>query len=100
MGSGSAAPPAQVAFSATVTSPYGSTTVAVWSILVRSHGGVASNDGACVLSSTLLGPGGATAGLDLGGGEVVQPCSPQWWGGPISATHPDLGAAGIPQPGE
>jgi len=99
LGSGSALPPTQIAFSATVSSPYGSTKIAVWSILVTTQGSTGSNDGACVLSSTLFGSGRATANLDLGGGESVQPCSPSWWQGPITGTHPNLGVAGIDQSG-
>ena len=98
LGAGSAAQPAQIAFSATVASPYASTTLVVWYISVASHGGVADNAGVCVLGSTLLGPGRATTPLDLGGGEQLQPCSPQWWSpGPVDATQPRWGLAGIPQ---
>ena len=98
LGPGSAAQPAQIAFSATVASPYASTTLAVWYIRVISHGGIADNEGACVLWSTLLGQGRATIPLDLGGGEKLQPCSPRWWSpGPVAATQPRLGLAGIPR---
>lgn len=98
LGAGSAAQPAQIAFSATVASPYASTTLAVWYIRITSHGGIADNEGACVLWSTLLGSGRATTSLDLGGGEELQPCSPRWWSpGPVSATQPRLGLAGIPR---
>jgi hypothetical protein len=98
LGPGSAAQPAQIAFSATVASPYASTTLAVWYIRMTSHGGIADNEGACVLWSTLLGPGRATTPLDLGGGEELQPCSPRWWSpGPMDATQPRLGEAGIPR---
>jgi hypothetical protein len=95
MGSGSVAQPIQAAFSVTVSSPYGSTTIAVWSIVQPGS----TDDGACVQSSTLLRPGRATANLDLGGGAGVQPCLPGWWRGPITASHPNLGAAGIDQSG-
>ena len=98
LGAGSAAQPAQIAFSATVASPYASTTLAVWYIRVTSHGGMADNEGACVLWSTLLGPGRATTPLNLGGGEELQPCSPRWWSpGPVNPTQPRLGLAGIPR---
>ena len=98
LGAGSAAPPQQIAFSATVASPYASTTIAVWHILITSHGGASDNTGACVLWSTLLGPGRATADLNLGGSEFLQSCSPRWWSsGPVDATQPRLGLAGIPQ---
>lgn len=98
LGAGSAAPSTQIAFSATVASPYASSTIAVWYIQVPSHGGLAENDGACVLGSTLLGSGRATNSLNLGGGETVQPCAPGWWSsGPANARQPDLGLAGIPK---
>jgi hypothetical protein len=81
-----------------VSSPYASTTLAVWDVRDTSHGGVAENQGACVLSSTLLGQGRARAALDLGGGEELQPCSPQWWSaGSARALQPRLGLAGIPR---
>ena len=96
--SGSAAQPAQAAYSVTVASPYASTTVAVWYIYVSGPGGAGDNEGACVLWSTLLGPGRATSFLNLRGGEGLQPCSPQWWSpGPMDATQPRLSLAGIPQ---
>jgi len=95
MGSGSVAPPHQAAFSVTVSSPHGSTTVAVWFVLYPGS----TDEGACVLSSTLLGPGRATTDLDLGGGEFIQVCLPSWWQGPITPDHPNLGAAGIDQSG-
>jgi hypothetical protein len=98
LGAGSAAQPAQIAFSATVASPYASTTLVVWYISVASHGGIAENQGVCVLGSTLLGRGRTTAPLGLGGGEQLAPCSPQWWApGPVTATQPRLRLAGIPQ---
>jgi hypothetical protein len=98
LGAGSAAQPAQIAFSATVASPYASTTLAVWYLRVTSHGGTAENVGVCVLWSTLLRPGRATSALNLGGGEQLQPCSPAWWlPGPANASQPRLGLAGIPQ---
>lgn len=96
LGAGSAAPADQIAFSTTVESPYASTTFAVWDI--RTHGGTAQNEGACVLWSTLLGPGRATTYLDLGAGLGLQPCSPGWWkAGPVTDQQPRLGLAGIPR---
>lgn len=98
LAAGSAAQPAQIAFATTVASPYASTTLVVWYISVTSHGRIAENQGACVLGSTLLGQGRATAPLGLGGGEQLAPCSPQWWSaGPVTATQPRLSLAGIPQ---
>jgi hypothetical protein len=98
LGAGSAAQPTQIAFSATVASPYASTTFAVWDLRVTSQGGIAENQGACVLWSTLLGSGRATKPLNLGGGEQLQPCSPGWWSsGRAGARQPDLRLAGIPQ---
>ena len=55
LGAGSAAPADQIAFSATVASPYASTTFVVWDI--HANGGAAQNQGACVLWSSLLGAG-------------------------------------------
>jgi hypothetical protein len=98
LGSGSVVPPAQIAFSATVASPYASTTFAVWEIRVSSNGGVTVNEGTCVLWSSLLSPGRATADLNLGGGEFLQACSPRWWSpGLMDGTQPRLGLAGIPR---
>jgi hypothetical protein len=96
LGAGSAAPPDQIAFSATVESPSGSTTFAVWSISLDQ--GTSKNQGACVLWSSLLGPGRATSALNLGGGEQLQPCAASWWSpGPVNANQPRLGLAGIPR---
>lgn len=98
LGAGSVAQPTQIDFSVTVESPYASTTVAVWYILVRSQGGEGSDQGACVLSSTLLGPGRAKTDLNLGGGYFVPPCTNDMWS-PASAgaMEPHFGVAGIPQ---
>lgn len=96
LGAGSVAPTAQVAFATTVESPHASTTIAVWGI--STNGGAVQNQGACVLWSTLLGPGRATTALDLGAGAQVQPCESQWWSpGPLNGKQPRLGLAGIPQ---
>jgi len=93
--SGSVAPPHQAAFAVTVSSPYASTTVAVWSVIYPGS----SDDGGCVLSSTLLGSGRATTNLDLGGNQSVAPCLPSLWRGAITPTNPNLGVAGIDQSG-
>jgi hypothetical protein len=98
MGTGSAATFTQIAFEVTVSSPYASTIFAVW--LVRGAGPAGMNSqnaGACVLSSSLLGPGRATSFLNLGA-SGLQPCWPQLWSanspGPM---QPHLGWAGIRQ---
>jgi hypothetical protein len=97
MDTGSVLQPTQIDVSFTVASPYASTTIALWSILVSDQSDTSSDQGACVLSSTLLGPGRATTDLQLGGGYYVLPCSPRWWSsGSIWAPH--LGTAGISQP--
>ena len=96
LGAGSAAPADQIAFSATVASPYASTAFAVWDI--HTNGGAAQNQGACVLWSSLLGAGRATTTLDPGGGAELQPCSPSWWSaGPVTPRQPRLGLARIPR---
>ena len=96
LGAGSTAQPTQIAFSATVDSPYGSTTLAAW--YVRSRSGDASNQGACVLSSTLLGPGRATTQLNLSANEFLAPCPSQFWSaGSAASMQPRLGLAGIPR---
>jgi hypothetical protein len=94
IGAGSAATAQQIAFTATVSSPHASTTFVVWDVTIGS----AVNQGACVLWSSLLGPGRATGYLNLGGSEGLAPCQPQWWSaGPVTATQPRLGLANIPQ---
>jgi hypothetical protein len=96
LGAGSVAQPTQIAFSAMVDSPYGSTTLAAW--YVRSRSGDASNQGACVLSSTLLGPGRATSQLNLSANEFLAPCPSQFWSaGSAASMQPRLGLAGIPR---
>jgi hypothetical protein len=96
LGAGSTALPTQIAFSATVDSPYGSTTLAAW--YFRSRSGDASNQGTCVLSSTLLGPGRATTQLNLSANEFLAPCPSQFWSaGSAASMQPRLGLAGIPR---
>lgn len=96
LGAGSAAPAGQIAFAVTVASPYASTTFAVWDI--HTNSGATQNQGACVLWSSLQGPGRATTTLDLGGGAELEPCSPSWWAaGPVTPRQPRLGLAGIPR---
>ena len=57
------------------------------------------NQGTCLLSSSLLGPGPATRDLDLGGNEFAQPCRPSWWApGPVDGSQPRLGLTPIPKP--
>ena len=97
LGSGSAATPAQIAFSATVASPYASTTFVVWDVRVTTPGAMSDDEGACVLWSTLLGSGRATTFLSLGS-SGLQPCSSQWWAASKAApTQPRLDLAGIPR---
>jgi len=96
LGTGSTAPAGQIAFSGTVDSPYASTTFVVWDLSV--NGGSAQNQGACVLGSSLIGPGRATTALNLGAGAFLQPCETSWWSaGPVNAQQPRLGLAGIPR---
>jgi hypothetical protein len=96
MGAGSSAQPTQIAFDATVDSPYASTTLVVWLIQIN-HQGVSQDQGACVLWSTLMGPTRATTPLSLGGGEYLQPCSRSWWSAKPGFMQPRLGVAGIPE---
>lgn len=78
-GTGSTAPFTQIAFEVTVSSPYASTTLVAWLVRGAAPGGMNSqNAGACVLSSSLLGPGRATSFLDLGA-SALQPCWPRLW---------------------
>jgi hypothetical protein len=96
LGAGSAAQPAQIAFTTTVESPYASTTFVVW--YLSTNRGAVQNQGVCVLWSTLLGPERATTALDLGAGAQLQACEPRWWSaGPLNARQPRLGLAGIPR---
>jgi hypothetical protein len=99
-GVGSVAPFTQIAFAPTVSSPYGSTTFVVYFVRGAGPAGMSDQDvGACVLSSTLLGSGRATARLDLGS-SGLQPCDPQLWS-PKSKDPlaPRLQLAGIPHSG-
>jgi hypothetical protein len=99
LGTGSAGPLTQIAFEVTVSSLYASTTVVVWA--VRGPDGVNELDqGACLLSSTLVGPGRATADLHFGA-VFVPACTPDLWrASPVSAVKPDLTLAGIPRAGQ
>lgn len=92
---GSTSPAHQIAYAVSVSSPHGSSTIVVWDIRV---GGTA-NQGTCVLSSSLLGPGRATADLDLGGDMFVEACQPRWWApGPVDGSQPRLSLTPIPRP--
>ena len=97
-GTGSAATFTQIAFDVTVSSPYASTTFAVWLVRGTGRGGMNSqNAGACVLSSSLLGSGRATSFLNLGA-SGLQPCWPGLWSASSkSPMQPHLAWAGIPQ---
>jgi hypothetical protein len=97
-GTGSAATFTQIAFEVTVSSPYASTTFAVWFVRGAGPGGMNSRDaGACVLSSSLLSSGRATSFLNLGA-SGLQPCWPQLWSASSkSPIQPHLARAGIPQ---
>jgi hypothetical protein len=97
-GTGSAATFTQIAFEVTVSSPYASTTFAVWFVRGAGPGGMNSQHaGACVLSSSLLSSGRATSFLNLGA-SGLQPCWPQLWSASSkSPIQPDLARAGIPQ---
>lgn len=97
-GTGSAATFTQIAFEVTVSSPYASTTFAVWLVRGAGPGGMNSqNAGACALSSSLLGPGRATSFLRLGA-SGLQPCWPQLWSANSPGPRqPHLNWAGIPQ---
>ena len=65
---------------------------------IHTHGATAQDQGACVLWSTLLGPGRATTALGLGDGSELAACSPSMWAaGPVTVRQPRLGLAGIPR---
>jgi hypothetical protein len=97
-GTGSAATFTQIAFEVTLSSPYASTTFAVWFVRGAGPGRMNSQDaGACVLSSSLLSSGRATSFLNLGA-SGLQPCWPQQWSASSrSPIQPHLARAGIPQ---
>lgn len=68
----------------------------MWDIRV----GGTSNQGTCVLSSSLAGPGSATKDIQLGGNVFLQPCQPSWWApGPVDGSQPRLGLTPVPRPG-
>ena len=98
-GTGSAATFTQIAFEVTVSSPYASTTLAVWLVRGAGPGGMnTQNAGACALHSSLLGSGRATSFLNLGA-SGLQPCWPQLWSANSPGPgQPHLAWAGIPQP--
>jgi hypothetical protein len=97
-GTGSAATFTQIAFEVTVSSPYASTTFAVWLVRGAGPGGMSDqNAGSCLLSSSLLGSGRATSFLNLGA-SGLEPCWPQLWSASSKSTmRPDLALAGISQ---
>jgi hypothetical protein len=99
LGTGSAVPFTQIAFTSTVTSPYASTTFVTWLVRGAGSGGMSDqNAGACVLSSTLLGPGRATTRLNLGASGWM-PCWRQLWSArSTDPMQPHLALAGIPAP--
>jgi hypothetical protein len=81
----------------TLDSAHGGTAFAVWYL---TPGGPSTiSEGACVLSSTLLGPGEglATSDLNLGGGSYVTACPAQYWTMSSDPDQPDFAAAGIRQ---
>lgn len=95
-GSGSAAQPDQIIFTVTVDSPHGTSAFAVW--YLTPEGPASSDVGACVLWSTLLGSGRATADLNLGGSSFVSPCLAQdWSSGSADPDQPHFALAGIHQ---
>jgi hypothetical protein len=95
-GEGSAAQQEQITFTVTVASPYGTTAFAVW--YLTPQGQSSSEAGTCVLWSTLLGSGRATADLTLGGSYVEPPCPSRYWtSGATDPTQPHFGLAGIHQ---
>lgn len=98
-GTGSVKPFTQIAFTVTVSSPYASTTFVTWALRGAGSGGMSSsNQGACMLSSSLLGNGltRATTDLNLGSSEFMPPCTRQlWWSRSKPPLQPHLGWAGI-----
>lgn len=95
-GAGSAGQQEQVIFTVTVASPHGTSAFAVW--YLTPQGPSSSDAGACVLWSTLLGPGRATASLNLSGSYFEPPCPSRYWtSGSTDPTQPHFGPAGIHQ---
>jgi hypothetical protein len=95
VGSGGIDPVGQIAFEVTITTPYAESTIVVWDIRVDGN----SNQGACVLSSSLAGPGPATKDVQLGGNMFLQPCQRKWWApGPVDGSQPRLGLTPIAKP--
>jgi hypothetical protein len=93
-GSGSIVP-GQIAFEVTITSPYAESTIALWDIRVRGT----SNQGVCVLTSSLAGNGRVTEDVQLGGHIFLQPCLSSWWApGPVDGSQPRLSLANIHEP--
>ena len=68
--------PGQVVAAFTVSSAYAASSFAVWHL--APQGLSTSDEGTCVLSSTLLGSGDAVGPLDLGGGYRELPCPARW----------------------
>ncbi len=97
LGTGSTVQPTQIDFVVTVSSPYASTTMVVWYVVVSSHSSAGSNQGGCALSSTLLGPGRASTELQLGGHSFVPPCTNDMWSSSTGMIQPHFAAAGIRQ---
>jgi len=99
VGTGSAATFTQIAFEATVSSPYASTTFVSWFVRGAGPSGMNSSDiGACLLSTSLEGSRPATGYLNLGS-SGPQPCTRDLWSAhQKAAVAPDLALAGIPQP--
>jgi hypothetical protein len=101
LGTGSVESLTQIVFAVTVSSPYASTTVVLWT--VRGPGAAGNDDdqnvGGCLLTSTLDGPGRAHAEIHFGN-MFLEPCTPDLWRpSPASAVQPDLTRAGIPTTG-
>jgi hypothetical protein len=92
-GSGSAGQPRQAVFTVTVGSPHGTTSFAVW--YLEPEGPSSSAEGACVLSSTLLGSGRATSDLNLGGSSFVSACLSSYWSASSDPAQPRFDLAGI-----
>ena len=86
----------QIVLDISIDSPYASTTLVTYAISIPGQGSSPA-EGACVLSSTLLGPGRATRDLTLDASYFVPSCPRQWWTSK-SASDPHLGQAGIPGP--